>query len=61
MEMFSPIKILIFLISFEIIFSEVNVNKSSEAENYCLKTVKEFKPISYLFQDSKDIYSKYIN
>ena len=54
--MFSPIKILILLISFEIIFSEVNVNKSSEAENYSLKTVKEFKPISYLFQDSKDIY-----
>ena len=56
MEMLSPIKILILLLSFEIIFSEVNVNKASEVENYSLKTVKEFKPISYLFQDSKDIY-----
>ena len=56
MEMLSPIKILILLLSFEIIFSEVNVNKASEVENFSLKTVKEFKPISYLFQDSKDIY-----
>ena len=56
MKLFSPIKILTLLIYFEIYFSKININKTSEGGNYSLKTLKEFKPISYLSQDSNDKY-----
>ena len=56
MKLFSPIKILTLLTYFEIYFSKMNINKTSEGGNYSLKTLKEFKPISYLSQDSNDKY-----
>ena len=56
MKLFSPIKILTLLICLELIFSEDIVNKTSEEENSSLETVKEFKPISFLSQDSDDKY-----
>ena len=56
MKLLSSIKILTLLICFELIFPKLNINKTSEVENYSLKTVKEFKPISYLSQDSDNRY-----
>ena len=54
MELFLLIKILTLLICFEITYSKVNINKSSEEEKDSIKEAKECKPISYLLQDSKD-------
>jgi hypothetical protein len=48
MKLLSPIKILTLILCLKLIFPKLNVNKTSEVENYSLKTVKEFKPISYL-------------
>jgi len=56
MELFSPLKIFTLIICFEVIFPVTNINKTSEVENYSLKVIKQFEPISYLSQDSKNIY-----
>ena len=56
MELFPPLKILTLIICFDIIFPVKNISQILEVGNYSRKTIKQFDPISYLSQNSKDIH-----
>ena len=61
MELLSFKNILILLIFFEKIFSKININKTSENENFSLKEKKEFNPLSDFFISIPKIKSKCVH